>query len=146
MKIIIEEKRSEDEEDTIIIRCGTLREPVLKLLQQIKVIDEGLIGMKGTIIHRIALDEVYYFEAVDHKVFAYTKEEVYEIKLKLYEIEQRFQDSDYLRVSKSVILNLRKVHSFSPVLGGRMEAMLDNDEKIIISRQYVSLIKTHLGV
>lgn len=146
MKIIIEEKLSEEEEDTIIIRCTTMQEPLLRLIQSIKASNEELIGIKDAVIHRIPIEDVYYFEAVDHKVFIYTKSDVYEARLKLYEVEERYSSADCLRVSKSVILNLRKVRSFFPVLGGRMEAALDNGEKVILSRQYVPLVKNRLGL
>lgn len=146
MKIIIEEKQSEEEEDTIIVRCSTLNDSVLKLLQQLKAKDDLLIGSKDGMISRIKPQDVYYFEAVDNKVFLYTKQEVYEIKQKLYEIEEHYKGMDYFRVSKSVILNLNKVKHLSPVLGSRLEATLLNDEKIMISRQYVAALKVLLGI
>ena len=37
------------------------------------------------------LEDIYYFEAVDNKVFLYLEKEVYETKLKLYELEDIFQ-------------------------------------------------------
>ena len=39
-----------------------------------------------------------------------------------------------------------KVKSLSPAFGGRFEAVLDNGEKTIISRQYVSVLKERLGL
>ena len=44
------------------------------------------------------------------------------------------------------ILNLNKVKSLSPAFGGRFEAVLDNGEKTIISRQYVPVLKERLGL
>lgn len=52
----------------------------------------------------------------------------------------------FVRVSKSVILNVNKIKSLAPAFGGRYEALLKNGEKIIISRQYVSSLKEVLGV
>jgi len=39
-----------------------------------------------------------------------------------------------------------KVKSLSPAFGGRFEAVLDNGEKTIISRQYVPVLKERLGL
>lgn len=78
---------------------------------------------------------------VDNKTFAFCKEKFYESKQKLYEVEECLINSDLLRVSKSIILNLNKIKSLSPALSGRFEAVLDNDEKLIISRQYVVVKK-----
>ena len=52
----------------------------------------------------------------------------------------------FMRISKSMIINLDKIRHISPMFGGRFEALLDNDEKVIISRQYVPILKDKLGV
>lgn len=87
MKIIIEEKASREDEDTIIVRCASLNESILKLLQQLKAGDELITCTQNGTIARIRPDDVYYFESVDNKTFLYTEKEVYEIRQKLYEIE-----------------------------------------------------------
>jgi len=83
---------------------------------------------------------------MENKTFLYCRDEVYELKQKLYELEECLAGSDLLRVSKSVMLNLSKIRSLSPALNGRFEAVLDNGERIIISRQYVSGLKKRLGI
>ena len=74
------------------------------------------------------------------------KRQVYESKQKLYELEESLANSDMLRISKSVMLNLSKIKSLSPALNGRFEAILDNGERVIISRQYVAGLKKRLGI
>ena len=83
---------------------------------------------------------------MDNKVFLYLEKEVYETKLKLYELEERFVGTDFLRVSKSVIMNLAKVKTLSPAFNGRFEATMKNGEKVIVSRQYVPVLKDKLGL
>ena len=97
-------------------------------------------------MYRIHPHEVYYFESVDNKSYMYCREAVYEIKQKLYQIEEVYGYSDFLRISKSVIINMDKVSSIRPAFGGRFEAMLENGEKIIISRQYVPALKKKMNV
>ncbi|MBR0600365.1 LytTR family DNA-binding domain-containing protein [Sinanaerobacter chloroacetimidivorans] len=145
MKIIIEEPNSEGEEE-IIIRCRQMSSEILQLINAIKTQKQMVIGYENSNIHRINPMNIYYFEAVDNKVFIYCKEKVYESKLKLYEIEEVFSNSDFLRVAKSVILNIKKITYLSPAFSGRFEATLDNGEKTIISRQYVSDLKKKLRV
>ena len=91
-------------------------------------------------------NSVYYFEAVDDKVFAYCESKVYEIKRKLYELEKQFENTDFLRISKSVIVNLSKIKKLTPGFSGRLEALLDNGERAVISRQYVPALKKKLGI
>ena len=52
----------------------------------------------------------------------------------------------FMRASKSMILNLDKIRHLSPAFGGRFEALLENEEKVIISRQYVPVLKERLGL
>ena len=68
------------------------------------------------------------------------------IRKKLYEIEEEYASSDFLRISKSAIVNVAKISYIRPIFNGRFEAKLKNDEKIIISRQYVMDLKKKLGI
>lgn len=145
MKITIED-RMDGQEDEIIIRCKQMDEHLLKLVYAIKAGSEKLTATKGPDIVQVAPKEIFYFEAVDNKVFLYLEKEVYETKLKLYELEERFVGTDFLRVSKSVIMNLSKVKSLSPAFNGRFEATMKNGEKVIVSRQYVPVLKEKLGL
>ena len=61
-------------------------------------------------------------------------------------LEERFRGTDFFRASKSVILNLSKIKNLTPALGGRFEAAMKNREKILISRQYVPILKEKLGL
>lgn len=94
----------------------------------------------------VELTEIYYFESVDDKVFAYAENDVAEVKWKLYELEERLAGGDFIRIAKSIILNLSKVKRFAPYMGGRFEALLENGEKVLISRQYVPELKKVLGL
>ena len=144
MKIVIEELR-DGEEEQIVCKCLQMTPELLRFIAMLKAQD-ALIAYEESKIHRIKASTVYYIEAMDNKVFLYCKNKVYESKQKLYEIEESLAYSDFLRISKSIILNLSKIKSLSPALNGRFEAGLDNGEKVIISRQYVCDLKKRLGI
>lgn len=136
----------EGEEDEIIIKCRQMDEQMLKMIRALKVGQERVTGMKDGKLVQISPKEIYYFEAVDNRVFLYMEREVYEVRHKLYELEEQFRGTDFFRASKSTILNLAKVKSFAPFLGGRFEANMKNGEKLVISRQYVPILKERLGL
>lgn len=144
MKIVIEELK-DGEEDQIIIKCREMPEELLHALSLLKS-QETLIAYEKNEIYRIRPKEIYYIEVVDNKTFIYAEEKVLESRQKLYELEKCLANGDFLRVSKSVLLNLGRIKSLSPALNGRFEAILDNNEKIIISRQYVCDMKKMLGI
>lgn len=90
------------------------------------------------------LEKDYYFESVDNRVSACCKQEVYEVKQKLYELEKLYDHTNFLRISKAMIVNVSKIQRVAPMFNGRLEAVLDNGERVIISRQYVSGLKKKL--
>lgn len=145
MKIIIEDIGPEEEE-AVIIRCREVDESILQLVNGLKLKKEKLAVRQGEKILQIEPGDVYYFEAVDNRVFLYSGKNVYETRMKLYELERRFAGTDFFRVSKSVILNLARVKNFSPGFNGRFEALMQNGERVGISRQYVPLLKSKLGL
>lgn len=145
MKIVIEECMP-GEEEQIIIRCREMDDRILKVISELKMGQKKLAGIKDGNITMIDPSNVYYFEGVDNKVFLYCKHDVYESKLKLYEIEEDFNNTNFFRASKSIILNVTKIKSISPAYSGRFEASLFNGEKVVISRQYVPELKKKLGL
>lgn len=144
MKIIIEQSNIYSEVE-ITIKCNSIDESLEKLISSIRLYSSTISGKKDDKIYFLKPEDVLYFDTVDEKVFIYTADNVYETNLKLYEIEERFSDTSILRVSKSTVLNLIKIDYVSPLLNGRIEAMLQNGEKVIISRQYVPAFKSKLG-
>lgn len=145
MKITIEEPVLGQEEE-IIIRCNNIDEDVMKLVSVLKEGKTKINGYSEEGISILLLKDIYYFEAVDNKVFAYTKEKVFEVKSKLYEIEERYDGCDFMRVSKSTVANISKIAHLTPRLNGRFDATMKNKEVIVISRQYVGLLKEKLGI
>ena len=144
MKIIIQQP-NEGEEDEIIVKCRDINPEIVQLLNKLR--NQGLlIAYIDNEIHRLHHTDIYYVETVNNKTFLYGDTLVYESKLKLYELEEILHPNDFLRVGKSLIINLNKLKSFAPVLSGRLEAVLTNGERVTISRQYVGVLKERLGV
>ena len=145
MKIIIEAPK-EDAEDEIIIRCRELDEDLVRLINLLKTGNTRITGYHNGTMKQLSPKDIFYFESVDNKVFAYYETEVYDVKEKLYEIEERYAHSDFQRISKSVIVNVSVIDHISPLIGSRLEATLNNGEKVIISRQYVPELKKKIGI
>lgn len=145
MKITITEP-GEGEEDEIIVRVRHMDQQLLKLIYAVKAGREKITALQDGNYFQVAPEEIYYFEAVDNKVFLYLEKEVYETKMKLYELQDIFQGTDFFRASKSCIVNLSKVKRLSPAFNGRFEALMQNGERVIISRQYVPVLKQKLGL
>ncbi|MBI9008607.1 MAG: LytTR family transcriptional regulator DNA-binding domain-containing protein [Tenericutes bacterium] len=144
MKIRVEE-RPTIEETEVLISCKVKNEQTEEIVRILTYLNKTITGKIDDRLYTLAPRKIYFFDSADNKVFAYTKNEVYEISLKLYQLEEILSDTPFIRINKNTILNTRKIQTFSSSLNGRMEATLLNKEKLIISRKYVSVLKRKLG-
>ncbi len=133
-------------QDEIIIHCAEMTDEMLKIVALANSSQKKVIGSVERQTFLLEPNEVYYFESVDDKVFIYTQDKVYDCMLKLYEIEERFTGTDFLRANKSTIINLSKVKVLNPILNGKIEVELENGEHQVISRQYAPVLKEKLGM
>ena len=126
------------------IRCHEITEEIKEIVTFVKTRQGSLTGIQEDRQFEVPVSEVCYIEAVDNKVFLYTVKQVYETRQKLYELEELLREKYFLRVSKSLLLNLMKVRAIKPALNGRFTAVLQSGEEIIISRKYVPELKAAL--
>lgn len=145
MKISIEEISKELIEE-ILIRCHEVDEEILEIVNKLKTETPLILGYQNDGVHRINVRDIYYFEAVDGKVFSYCKDNVFEVKHKLYELEEVCKEVHCFRASKSTIVNIAKIASIHPSISGRFVAVLNNGERLVVSRQYVPVLKKMLGL
>ena len=80
------------------------------------------------------------------KVFAVTEKGEYTLRLRLYEIEERLNTHQFVRISNSEIINLKKVNNFDLSLTGTICVRMSNGTTTYVSRRYVSKIKKILGI
>jgi len=137
-------KLDDDKPELVEIHCHTVSDEVQEIVAFVKSRQGHLTGTSEGKQYEIAVTDVYYLESVDNKTFLYTKAAVYETKQKLYELEELLKEKYFLRVSKSLLLNLMKVRSIQPALNGRFTAVLQSGEEVIISRKYVPELKKAL--
>ena len=133
-----------DKPEILEIRCHEISDEVREIVAFVKSRQGQLTGTADDRMYEIAVSEIFYIESVDNKTFIYCKNREYETKQKLYELEEILREKHFLRVSKSVLLNLMKVSSIKPALNSRFTAVLFSGEQVIISRKYVPELKKAL--
>jgi len=144
LKIVID-KPQDGEEEHIVVKCHNISPELLSVLNSLKAQGNSLIAYIGNEIHKVDPPDILYIESVDNKTFLYCEGNVYESRQKLYELEE-ILSNDFLRISKSVIVNLSKVKSLIPSMSGRLDAILSSGERVVISRQYVGNLKKNFGI
>ncbi|NLG05875.1 MAG: LytTR family transcriptional regulator [Clostridia bacterium] len=133
-----------EEKEIVEVQCHEITNEVREIVTFVKSRQGQLTGMLDGKQFEILISDIYYVEAVDNRVFIYCTKHIYENRQKLYELEEVLHEKHFLRISKSILLNLMKVKALKPALNGRFTAILQNNEEVIISRKYVQDLKQTL--
>ena len=144
MKVHLEQVNSKEEEEAII-KAASVTDEISAAIELLEGGSRGIAVSKDDQVFLIKASSVYYIESVDKKTFVYTKDVCYDCKYRLYELETML-GGYFMRCSKSMIINLKKVRNVKSQLSGRIDATLINDETVVISRGYVKEVKRRLGI
>lgn len=141
MKIRIEIDKDQDEE--IIIKCNSITERINNIQRFIEYesIDKKIKLFKDNIEYYIDLKSILFFETTDLFVSAHTKDNVFQTKYKLYELENVLPNF-FIRVSKSTILNINHIYSIDRNITSSSTVIFNNThKKVYVSRMYYKLLK-----
>ena len=130
----------------IVINSRSLTPEIERIIATLRILDQQIMAVKNDEAYILDVAKIVYIESVDRKTFVYTKEDCFESKLKLYEIEQQLCQAGFLRVSKSCLVQLKFIRSLKSELDRKIRLTLENGEQIIVSRQYADELKHRLGV
>ena len=145
MKISIEIDQTKQDTE-IQISCKSLTPEIEKIMATLRMINQQIMVEKEQETYILDVAKIMYIEAVERKTFVYTKEDCFESKLKLYEMEERLEESGFFRISKSCLVQLRRIKSLKNDMDRKIKLTLENGEHIIVSRQYAEDLKRRLGV
>ncbi|MCI8557717.1 MAG: LytTR family transcriptional regulator [Lachnospiraceae bacterium] len=134
-------------EPKVILMTASMTEEVQRILKKLSEdvpqIISGSRDEKIEVLHQEDLIRIY---ADAGKIFAVTEKGQYVLRLRLYELEERLDDRQFVRISNSEIINLRKVDHFDLSFTGTICVSLSNGTTTYASRRYVSRIKKILGI
>ncbi len=134
-------------EPKIVILTAVMSEDVSRVLNKLSEnTPQILSGCKNEKVEVIEQEDLIRVYANAGKVFASTSKGEYMIRLRLYEIEERLHPNQFIRISNSEIINLKRVKNFDLSFTGTICVELDNHITTYVSRRYVSKIKKILGI
>ena len=143
MLIKLEKNRSYKELE-VLIKYSTMNEEVERLIALIRSAEIKVRCKCDGQEKYLNASDIYYIESVDKKTFVYGEEKVYQTDYRLHEIEDRLQNAGFVRISKSCLLNIHILDSIRPLLNSRLEATLQNGERVYVTRKYLRTIKDML--
>lgn len=103
-----------------------------------------IMALKDGYMCRVLIDNIIYVEAGERKVYIVTKNDRYELKKKMFEIEKQLEDKGFMRISKSCIANLKKIVSFKQEEDRTLTAITTGKETLRISRGKVEEFKSRM--
>lgn len=135
------------DEPKVIVLTAEMTEEVTRLVQKLTENNPQIIsGSKAERIAVLEQSEMIRIYAANSKVFAVTDSGEYTLRLRLYEVEERLDPNQFVRISGSEIVNLKKVKNFDLSFAGTICVELMNGTSSFVSRRYVSKIKKILGI
>lgn len=134
MKICLQQMDEGEEE--ILIRYRQMTPKLQRMIEYLQREQVAVIGRRNGMSYQLLPEEIYYFERVDERIFAYTSEAEYQVMLTLAEAEETLREYGFFRCNKSFVLNSYHIISVKSEMGNRINALLDNQEHVVISRRY----------
>lgn len=105
-----------------------------------------LAGFQGDVLVLLDLSDITRIYASGGKIQAVTNHGEYLLRLRLYELEERLNKKDFIRISNSEIINLKKVRKFDLSYTGTICVSFKDGTTAYVSRRYISKIKKILGI
>ena len=105
-----------------------------------------IVGFKNNMVEILNTSNIYRIYSEGNKVIAETINGEYTLKFRLYEVEQKLDSNEFVRISNSDIINLKKVKHFDLSLSGTIRITLLNNTVTYVSRRTVAKIKQLLGL
>ncbi len=133
--------------DELIIYSKELNKEVLALKEKIENSSPlVLTGFYDDKLEFIDPDDIIRVYANDKKVYAVTMDKEYLLRLALYQVEERLDPSQFIRISNSEIINLRKTRNFDLAYIGTISCEMVNGDVCYVSRRTLKKVKEILGI
>lgn len=125
-----------------------LNPQVKQLVEDISAfVNEGITGtdFRGEKII-IPTREILRIYTENQRVMVQDAKGIYSTQEKLYELENRLDEEQFFRISKSEIVNLKKIRRLDMSITGTIKVILSDGTETYTSRRNVTKLKQILGM
>lgn len=137
----VEQRQVKDQPLTVIVEYPEYDQTVERLVNKIKNLSVSFTGKADGKTFSIDISDIYYIENVERKIFLYSKKDVYRFDGNMTDIDSAITDTDLVRISRTCFMNVSHLREIMQMKNSHLEAVLDNGEKLIVSRKYLKDIK-----
>ena len=125
-----------------------LNQQVKQLVEDISAfVNEGITGtdFRGEKI-MLPTRDILRIYTENQRIMVQDAKGVYCIQEKLYELEERLDAEQFFRISKSEIVNLKKIRRLDLSITGTIKVILSDGTETYTSRRNVTKLKQILGI
>ena len=119
------------------------------LVEAIRSFTEGkpsdLLGYKDREIVKLNLSEICCFSVEDGRVFALGDGERWQVKERLYALEERLP-REFVKINQSCLGNINKMERFDTSISGTLKIRFQNGHVDYVSRRQLKAVKERLGI
>ena len=105
-----------------------------------------LTAYRDDIAKIVNMTDVFRIYTGNQKVYIQTHQGEYAIRYRLYELEEALDKKQFLRISNSEIVNIKKIRDIDLSIIGRICIRFEDNTQTYVSRRYIPKIKKSLGI
>ena len=133
-------------EEEILIYSHERNDLVEEIEKIVSINSINIIGTYENEIIKINPIEVSCFISENNKVFALIGDKKYQIKYRLYQLEEMDFNKYYIKINQSCYANIKKIKKFESTIGGSLKVIFNNNYIDYISRRELKNVKERMGL
>ena len=131
----------------VVIYCDEYTSDIQNVYEKIlSSATKKILAIKDDKTYLLDFDEIVRAYSLDKKVFVSTMKDTYEIRERIYELEEKLSLEKFIRISRSEIINLDYIEKLDLSFIGTISVELKNCEYSYVSRRKIKTFKTLLGL
>lgn len=135
-----------NEEERVIIYAKertSLVDEIEKLVNSTGVSLVGTLDDSSSIINPC---DVTCFMVENNKIYALIEDKKYQLKERLYQLEDMPFNEFFVKLNQSCFANIKKIKEFKSSIGGSVMVIFQNGYKDYISRRELKNVKERIGL
>ena len=135
----------ETEEEKVLIYAKVRTKLIDDIESLVISSDIDLTGTYNEEIVKINVNDVVCFISENNKVFALINDKKYQIRQRLYQIEEMNLNA-FIKLNQSCLANKNKIKKFESTIGGALKVIFKNGYIDYISRRELKNVKQRMGI
>lgn len=119
---------------------GDENQKMLSLMRHVNTDSDRLVVRSGGKVVFLRASEVEWIEAAANYIKLYSQQRVFTVREKISSLEESLPAGKFMRIHRSVIVNLSMVQEIQPCGGGEFVVILRNGRELPLGRTYRSKI------